>query len=172
MIVLGLYLRGKRNQGIGNTARTKTSERNMNRIPIIGKGDASAYKQLALREGEMLRSISTAMNSLRLVKVIPTFYNFAQLEVWQHMSRDWSGAEKRKYGRWWDGLYHVMRDKSDKASVALFIAYLLQEQARRNGSKMEVVPATAGITDLEHAERVREYVLSHYEGLNPDIGIV
>jgi hypothetical protein len=124
------------------------------------------------QEGELLRSINTNMNSMRLVGMVPNFDTFKEQEAWWLMSRHWTNRQKTKYQAWWDAIYRLQRDKDDKATVGLIIAYALQEMARRRYEKEPFVfPHKLGVTDEKHAARVCEYVVSHYEKLDPELGI-
>lgn len=140
-------------------------------IPISPEVNGEVGKIIS-QEGELLRSISACMNSMRALKLIPDWYHFSHTDAWWEMSRQWTSRQKTKYEAWWSAIYHLQRDKSDKATVGLIIAYCLQEKVRRNHNHTPTVfPQKLGITDDLHALRVQEYVRSKYEALDPELGI-
>lgn len=140
-------------------------------IPLVPVADDQA-RRIAEQEGEMLKHISSAMNSMRLVGIIPQFQNFQELEAWWLMSKEWTNRQKTKYKAWWDAIYTLLRDKNDVKTVALIVACCLQEKAKRAYStEPPLDPNRLQIDDQQHIKRVREYVRDHYKQLDPEMGI-
>lgn len=129
-------------------------------------------KHLVDQEGPLLQHIRAVMNTLRMCALIPNFYNYSQTEAWWKASRHWTDRQKEKYKAWFEGLYRCTRDKDDKASVHLFLAYLIQEKAKRANQQIpNIFPVKYGVSDAQHAERIREYVRSHFEALAIDAAL-
>lgn len=127
---------------------------------------------LTEQEGPILQSVSTCMNSLRLLGIVPTFYNFSQTEAWWELTKGWTDRQKAKYRAWWTAIQTLQRDAKDIGTVRLILACLVQEKARRNYHKIPKISAAAlGVIDERHAEAVREHVRSNYEALDPEKGL-
>ena len=125
---------------------------------------------LVANESRLITLIRAQQNSLRLLGIVPGWYAFTQSEVfWEFRKAGFTNREKAKYQAWWTFLFAIMRNKDDKETVQYGVACLIAEKARRSyGKTIPVQPKSFGLSDDEHATRVREYVLEHYEGLNPN----
>ena len=127
-------------------------------------------KAVIRNESELILAIKAMQNSLRLIGVIPTFYNFKHCEGWPTIAQQLAGSEMRKFEAWWNLIVELQRGKEDQTTLMLAVAYLVKERQRRSYSKeIAVNPIAFGITDEQHSQQVREHVLRYYEALNPDL---
>lgn len=128
---------------------------------------------LVTYDGILIPYIKAQQSSLRALKIIPTWDNFTQTEAFRDF-RQKGGitiTEIRKYRAMWNLLFELPRNRKDHRTVAMAFCYLVSEIQRRAGDKpLRVDPLKYGITDRQHSERIKEYVLKHFTDLVPPQG--
>lgn len=128
---------------------------------------------LVAYDGKLIPYIKAQQNSLRLLKIIPTWQNFTMTDAYRDFQTKGgiTITEIRKYRAMWNLLFELPRDRKDHRTIALAFCYLVSEIQRRGGDKpMRVDPIKYGIKDTNHSERVKEYVLKHFQDLVPPQG--
>jgi hypothetical protein len=124
-------------------------------------------KSLVRFESDLFRVIKAQQNTLRCIKVVPTWEAFMGTEAYSTIAKELNGQEMRKYRATWRMFFELQRDPEDKGSILLATLYLIQERARRTYSKTITVRPDAYNISEEHAQKVKEFVLRHYGDLNP-----
>lgn len=123
-------------------------------------------------ESELIKTIRAMQNSMRAIGAVPHWTNFVQTRGWPGVRDQLDGAALRKFKAWWDLIALQLRDRNDNQTLQYAVALLVKERSRRSYSKeVPVKPEAFGITDSEHAGRVRDWVLTNYESLNPDLAL-
>jgi len=131
---------------------------------------APDYMQLVRFESKLINFIRIRMNTLRLGKIIPTWYNYvSSTSDWREVERGLTSDWKRKFRAFWNLMFHCMRHPKDLPSVQLAVAYLVREKRVRGYAKVApICPEKLGVPG-DHALKVEEYVLSNFETLTPGL---
>lgn len=125
------------------------------------------WHKLIANEGYLIPFILIEQRTMRLVKLIPTFDMFRQTEQWFNIRRQTDSPEQRRFGVWWELLFDVQRHQDDMDSIKLALAYIVQEQLKREYSKCRPVdPAYFNIFD-DHALKIQIAVNSRIANLLP-----
>lgn len=131
------------------------------------KPRAAPIRKIIAMDSLLVARIFTEQRTMRLANQIPSWECFASTEHWRQVAALLDGRECRKYQAWWTLIYSLCRDSKDGATVACACAYLVKEKMRRSYSKELTVKPERWRLTPEEAGKIREYVLTHYESLNP-----
>lgn len=124
-------------------------------------------KTLVRYEQQLFRVIGAQQRTLRLIKLIPSWEVFMQTEAFFELRKVLDGVEMRKYRATWRMFFELMRDEKDNASILCATVYLVAERAHRQYAKVLTVKPEAWNIPPEHATKIKEFVQTHYEDLNP-----
>lgn len=125
------------------------------------------WREVVKYDSQLMTAIRAQQNSMRVVGIIPEWYNFTHTELWRDIRPALTRRERAKYQAWWTLMYSLKRDTKDKETMLLAVAYLVREKAKRAYAKTLPVNPAAFHIPPAHAKRIEEYCRTHFEALVP-----